>query len=75
MKMTQKGQVTVPKDMRDAFGMGRDSEVSFRVVKEGILMYPAAKERGEEMSKLLEEFRGIADAGLSTDQVMDMTRE
>jgi AbrB family looped-hinge helix DNA binding protein len=75
MKMTQKGQVTVPKEMRDAFGMGRDSEVSFRVVKEGILLYPEAKGRREQMDSVLQEVRGIADGGIATDAVMEWTRE
>lgn len=33
MKLGERGQVTIPKDIRDRFGLSKDSEVEFRVVR------------------------------------------
>jgi AbrB family looped-hinge helix DNA binding protein len=38
MKMGERGQVTIPKEIRERFGLGPDTEVEFRVVKDVILL-------------------------------------
>ena len=38
MKVGERGQVTIPKEIRDQFGIGAESEVEFRVVKGSILL-------------------------------------
>jgi AbrB family looped-hinge helix DNA binding protein len=43
MKVGERGQVTIPKEIRDRFGLGPDSEVEFAVVKDSILLKKAPK--------------------------------
>jgi AbrB family looped-hinge helix DNA binding protein len=43
MKIGGRGQVTIPKDIRDRFGLGPDSDVEFRVVNGSIVLKKAPK--------------------------------
>ena len=43
MKLGERGQVTIPKDIRDRFGLGPESEVEFRVVQGSIVLRKAPK--------------------------------
>ena len=38
MKIGERGQVTIPKEIRDHFGLGPHTEVEFRVVKDAIIL-------------------------------------
>ena len=38
MKIGERGQVTIPKEIRDRFGLGQDAEVEFRVEKDTIIL-------------------------------------
>ena len=41
MKIGERGQVTIPKDIRDRFGLGPETEVEFRVVHGSIVLRKA----------------------------------
>jgi AbrB family looped-hinge helix DNA binding protein len=43
MKIGERGQVTIPKEIREQFGLGPDSEVEFRVVEGSILLTKAPR--------------------------------
>jgi len=43
MKIGERGQVTIPKDIRDRFGLNPETEVEFRVVQGSILLRKAPK--------------------------------
>ena len=43
MKIGERGQVTIPKEIREQFGLGPDTEVEFHVVKETIVLGKAPK--------------------------------
>jgi AbrB family looped-hinge helix DNA binding protein len=43
MKIGERGQVTIPKEIRDKFGLSADTEVEFRVVKGAILIVKTPK--------------------------------
>lgn len=38
MKVGQRGQVTIPKEIREQFGIGPDTEVGFRVADGAIIL-------------------------------------
>jgi len=75
MRLTQKGQVTVPKQFRDQYGMNRGTEVEFEATDQGVLIRPATSSRSVRMAKAIRTVRGVADAGLKTDEIMRLTRE
>ena len=43
MKIGERGQVTIPKDIREQFGLGPQAEVEFRVVHGSIVLKKAPK--------------------------------
>ncbi len=38
MKIGERGQVTIPKEIRDRFGLGPETDVEFRVINGSILL-------------------------------------
>lgn len=73
MRITTKGQVTIPRDVRERMGFKPHSEVEF--VVEGNTVY-LRKAEGTESSgkKLVERMRGRATVRMSTDEIMALTR-
>lgn len=43
MKIGERGQVTIPKDIREQFGLGPETEIEFRVVSGSILLQKSSK--------------------------------
>ena len=43
MKVGERGQVTIPKEIRDTFGFAPDTEVEFHVIKGAIVLRKAPK--------------------------------
>jgi AbrB family looped-hinge helix DNA binding protein len=43
MRIGERGQVTIPKDIRDRFGLGPETEVEFRVIAGNIVLKKAPK--------------------------------
>jgi antitoxin PrlF len=72
MRVTEKGQVTIPKDLRDRLGIGAGTEVGFEEVPEGILVRKVAiPTRG---SRIADRLRGRGDISMTTDEIMALTR-
>lgn len=74
MKVTEKGQVTIPKELRDALGLGAGSEVEFRPHPDGLLVTKVADKDQGRGRRLVERLRGRGDVRLSTDEIMALTR-
>jgi antitoxin PrlF len=75
MKITSKGQVTIPKEIRDEFGLLPGTEVEF-VEDEGeirIRKTPGGSNRGKEIVERLRRAGG-GKYRLSTEEIMRMTR-
>ena len=43
MKIGERGQVTIPKDIRDRFGLSAETEVEFQVINGSIVLKKAPK--------------------------------
>lgn len=43
MKIGERGQVTIPKDIREQFGLGPETEVEFRVIGGSIVLKKAPR--------------------------------
>jgi antitoxin PrlF len=73
MRVGEKGQVTIPKAVRDMFGLGAGSEVEFVVAKDTIVLrkVSTAPTRGERLANRL---RGRGDVQMTTDEIMALTR-
>lgn len=68
--MTSKGQVTVPKRLRDAAGLKPGSRVSFAFEDGRIVLKPQSKVRKSRFAAV----RGSLKTNLSTDQIMALLR-
>ena len=75
MKITSKGQVTIPKEIRDEFGLLPGTEVEF-VAEAGqvtVRRLKGGRTRGKEIVDRLRQASG-GDINLSTEEIMRMTR-
>ena len=70
--VTSKGQITIPKRVRDLLGIGPGSVVDFRRAEDGriVMIKISKRSRASRLTRL----RGHAGRGLSTDEIMAMTR-
>jgi antitoxin PrlF len=73
VRITAKGQVTIPRRLRDQFGLMPDTEVSFESTGRGILIRPAHN-LDEEIARRLAKATGSATVPITTDEIMGMTR-
>ena len=73
MRMTSKGQVTIPKEIRHKLGLLTNVEVTFEVSGNHVKLRKATagSRRGSE---LIRRMKGKASPGLTTDEIMALTR-
>lgn len=72
--LTSKGQVTIPKPIRDLLGLQAGSAVDFQVTETGqVLLCPAETEPSRPASRFAT-LRGAATVRMSTDEIMALTR-
>lgn len=83
MKLTSKSQVTIPKKVRDALGVGPGSDVGFREEDGKIILVKSDDQAGESdgaaLARQLIELGAKARregwaSGLTSDDIMEMTR-
>lgn len=72
MRVTAKGQITIPQELRERFDLGAGAEVEVVATEAGPLVRPVrAAGRGR---RLVEQLRDRADAGLTANEVLRLTR-
>ena len=70
-KMTAKGQVTIPKRLRDYLGLKPGSNVDFEMAEDGeVVLRTKEKHRKGRFDALL----GSAKFGMTTDEIMRLLR-
>jgi len=73
MRITTKGQVTIPREVRELMGFLPHSEVEFIV--EGNTVYLRKADGSQTRGRnLVEGMRGRATVRMSTDEIMALTR-
>jgi antitoxin PrlF len=73
--ITSKGQVTLPKRMRDAAGLKPGRPVDFALAADGgIVVRPREKAARSDIAKRIEKVRGTMKLGMSTDEFMILLR-
>lgn len=75
MRITSKGQVTIPLEIREKLGFLPNTEVEFSIDRNAVRVTKAARaakrSRGLE---IVEHMRGRARSGMSTDAIMRLLR-
>lgn len=69
--VTSKGQVTIPKPIRDRLGLVQGGAVDFEIADDGRVVLVNV---GARPVNRFQGLRGRASAGLTTDQIMALTR-
>lgn len=73
MIITTKGQVTIPRDIRDKMGLLPHSEVEFVMEGNVVVLRKVASTQGRG-TKVVDRMRGRATVRMSTDDIMALTR-
>jgi antitoxin PrlF len=71
MRVTSKGQVTIPQAVREQLGITPGSEVDFRVDEQGARLVRVSPGEG---AALVATMRGRATVSMSTEEIMALTR-
>lgn len=71
--VTSKGQVTIPKPIRDRLGIKAGTKVAFAIDKDG-RAFIQAEDATQLPPSRFERLRGTATTPLSTDEIMALTR-
>ena len=71
MRVTSKGQVTIPQEVRRRLGIEPGSEVDFQVVNGDVRLVRRSTEGG---TALVATMRGRGGVLMSTDEIMALTR-
>ena len=82
MRVTSKGQVTIPRDLRDLAGIKPNSEVIFSIESGRLVLTPkdgvqqvADRQRLEQFLDTLARLEGSGDQDLDADALMALTRD
>ena len=70
MRVTQKGQVTIPLDVRRALGISTGTDVRFELDGDGARLVVGVDEAEHVVARM----RGAGDVDLTTDEILALTR-
>jgi AbrB family looped-hinge helix DNA binding protein len=72
VKITTKGQVTIPQAIREELGLLPHTEVEFELRGDEVVLVRAdSRRRGR---RIVERLRGRGDVPMTTDEIMALTR-
>ena len=76
VRITSKGQVTIPMEIREELGLLPETEVQFRVRGKTAIIekVPGDPARGTRGAALVARLRGSGTVTMSTDEIMALTR-
>ena len=74
MRITSKGQVTIPIDIRERLGLLPNTEVRFEVDGNAVRLVRDERSPSGRGQRLVERMRGRATSGMSTEEIMALTR-
>jgi antitoxin PrlF len=82
MRVTSKGQVTIPRDLRELAGIELNSEVIFSIEGGKLVLAPKNggreledRERLDRFMATLKRFEGTGDQEIDAEALMSMTRD
>lgn len=74
MRITSKGQVTIPIQIREQLGLLPNTEVAFQVDGDAVRITRTQTRQGRGRS-IVAYLRGRGTTGMTTDEIMALTRE
>lgn len=75
MRITTKGQVTIPQEIREKLGLLPETEVEFKIEGNAVKIVRAGKAKKATRGELIaNRLRGRATVKMTTDEIMALTR-
>jgi len=74
VRITSKGQVTIPQEIREKLGLLPHTEVMFEIDGTAVRIRRVGKREAGRGRRLVERMRGRSDIRMSTDEIMALTR-
>ena len=74
MRITSKGQVTIPLEIREKLGLLPNTEVEFAIDRDAVLIKKAKSSVRSRGRDIVEHMRGRGTGTMTTDQIMKLTR-
>ena len=74
MRITSKGQVTIPIEIRERLGLLPNTEVRFEVEGNAVRIVREESPSGSRGKRLIDRMRGRATARMSTEEILALTR-
>ena len=71
MRVTQKGQVTIPLEVRRALGIETGTDVSFELDRRGARLVVELARAAREIRRM----RGAGEGTMTTDEILALTRK
>jgi len=75
MKITSKGQVTIPIHIREKLGLLPETDVDFVVEGETVRIQRREGQASERGRRIIRRLRGSATVGMTTDEILALTRK
>lgn len=72
MKVTTKGQVTIPQHIREKMVITPSTEIDF--IEEKGRVYLVKRKEGKVATRKFSKLRGVATVKMTTDEIMSLTR-
>jgi AbrB family looped-hinge helix DNA binding protein len=73
MRVTTKGQVTIPVEIREKLGITPETEVDF--LQEGNRVFLVKRKGKAHATRKFSKLRGAATVKMTTDEIMALTRD
>ena len=75
MRITSKGQVTIPAEIREKAGLLPHTEVEFKLDGRGVrIVRSRSTRKAGRGARIVEQVRGTGTLGMTTDEIMALTR-
>lgn len=74
MRITEKGQVTIPIEIRERFGLLPHTEVEFELDGNAVRIRPASGPGAGRGRRLVAHLRGRSTVALTTEEILALTR-
>lgn len=75
MRVTSKGQVTIPQHIRERYGLMPETEVNFVEENGQVVVRPAGPAPVDGADRFVRSLRGSGHQRLSSDEIMRITRD
>ena len=72
MRVTTKGQVTIPRNVREVLGIIPETDIEFQEENGRFYIIKTTKTK---LTNKFKKLRGIATAKMTTDEILNLTRE